>query len=135
MVPGPCPPSAVLQPALGQPPPQLPTAVGAISLAAPQLPSPPLGPTAPPPPPPLALESDGEGPPPRVGFVDNTIKSLDEKLRTLLYQEHMPTSSVLAGTPVEAGDRDFLEPSRGDGPHREAFGGDLSQSHQPSVSS
>ncbi|EDL98130.1 similar to protein kinase, lysine deficient 1; kinase deficient protein (predicted) [Rattus norvegicus] len=64
-----------------------------------------------------ALESDGEGPPPRVGFVDNTIKSLDEKLRTLLYQEHVPTSSASAGTPLEANDRDFtLEPLRGDLP-------------------
>ncbi|XP_047381896.1 serine/threonine-protein kinase WNK2 isoform X2 [Sciurus carolinensis] len=100
LAPEPSPPSGALHPAPGQLPPQLPTAVGAISLAAPQLPSPPLGPTAPPPPP-SALESDGEGPPPRVGFVDSTIKSLDEKLRTLLYQEHVPTSSASAGTPME----------------------------------
>ncbi|KAM6160923.1 serine/threonine-protein kinase WNK2 [Erethizon dorsatum] len=133
VVPGPCPPSGALQPALGQPPPPLPTTVGAIGLAAPQLPSPPLGPAAPPPPP-LALESDGEGLPPRVGFVDNTIKSLDEKLRTLLYQEHLPTSSASAGTPVEAGDRDFsLEPPRGDGPHQEASGRELTQLPQPSL--
>ncbi|XP_049751510.1 serine/threonine-protein kinase WNK2 isoform X3 [Elephas maximus indicus] len=79
-------------------------------LAASQLPSPPLGPAVPAHLP-TALESDGEGPPPRVGFVDNTIKSLDEKLRTLLYQEHIPTSSASVGTPVELGDRDFtLEP-------------------------
>ncbi|XP_035597229.1 serine/threonine-protein kinase WNK2-like isoform X8 [Oncorhynchus keta] len=32
-------------------------------------------------------ESDGEGPP-RVEFVDRTIKTLDEKLRNLLYQEY-----------------------------------------------
>ncbi|XP_030891250.1 serine/threonine-protein kinase WNK2 [Leptonychotes weddellii] len=108
--PAPSAPSGTPQPALGQPLPPLPPAVGAISLATPQIPSPPLGPTMPPQPP-SALESDGEGPPPRVGFVDSTIKSLDEKLRTLLYQEHMPTSSALAGTPVEAGDRDLaLEP-------------------------
>ncbi|XP_045628466.1 serine/threonine-protein kinase WNK2 isoform X10 [Ursus americanus] len=108
--PAPGAPSGTPQPALGQPLPPLPPAVGAISLATPQLPSPPLGPTVPPQPP-SALESDGEGPPPRVGFVDSTIKSLDEKLRTLLYQEHMPTSSASAGTPVEAGDRDLtLEP-------------------------
>ncbi|XP_077918074.1 serine/threonine-protein kinase WNK2 isoform X6 [Halichoerus grypus] len=108
--PAPSAPSGTPQPALGQPLPPLPPAVGAISLATPQLPSPPLGPTMPPQPP-SALESDGEGPPPRVGFVDSTIKSLDEKLRTLLYQEHMPTSSASAGTPVEAGDRDLaLEP-------------------------
>ncbi|CAO2595988.1 Serine/threonine-protein kinase WNK2 [Lemmus lemmus] len=115
-VPEPSPPIGATQPVQGQPPPSLPVTVGTISLAAPQLPSPPLGPTAPPPPP-SALESDGEGPPPRVGFVDNTIKSLDEKLRTLLYQEHVPTSSASAGTPMEASDRDFtLEPLRGDLP-------------------
>ncbi|XP_062956743.1 serine/threonine-protein kinase WNK2 isoform X3 [Cynocephalus volans] len=98
--PEPSPPSGAPQTSLAQLPPQLPTAMGAISLAAPQLPSPPLGPSAPPQLP-SALESDGEGPPPRVGFVDSTIKSLDEKLRTLLYQEHVPTSSASAGTPVE----------------------------------
>ncbi|XP_053433923.1 serine/threonine-protein kinase WNK2 isoform X3 [Nycticebus coucang] len=103
----------------------LPAVVGAVSLAASQLPSPPLGPAVPPQPP-SALESDGEGPPPRVGFVDSTIKSLDEKLRTLLYQEHVPTSSASAGTPVEVGDRDFtLEPLRGDRPCTEVCGGDL----------
>ncbi|XP_055984093.1 serine/threonine-protein kinase WNK2 [Sorex fumeus] len=103
---------------LGEPasaPQPLPASVAAPSLAAPELPSPPLGPTAPLQPP-SALESDSEGPPPRVGFVDNTIKSLDEKLRTLLYQEHVPTSSASAGTPVDAGDRgDFtLQPLRSD---------------------
>ncbi|XP_041323151.1 serine/threonine-protein kinase WNK2 isoform X8 [Pyrgilauda ruficollis] len=48
--------------------------------------------------PPGTAESDSEGPP-RVDFVDNTIKSLDEKLRNLLYQEYVPTSSASAGTP------------------------------------
>lgn len=116
VVPEPSPPTGATQPVSGQPPPPLPITVGTISLATTQLPSPPLGPAAPPPPP-SALESDGEGPPPRVGFVDNTIKSLDEKLRTLLYQEHVPTSSASAGTPMEASDRDFtLEPLRGDPP-------------------
>ena len=58
--------------------------------------------------------------------MDSTIKSLDEKLRTLLYQEHVPTSSASAGTPVEVGDRDFtLEPLRGDQPRSEVCGGDL----------
>ncbi|KAM8930760.1 serine/threonine-protein kinase WNK2 [Pelodytes ibericus] len=42
-------------------------------------------------------ESDGEGPP-RVEFADDTIKSLDEKLRTLLYQEYAP-ANMSAGTP------------------------------------
>lgn len=135
-VPEPSPPTGATQSVPGQPPPPLPITVGAISLAAPQLPSPPLGPTAPPPPP-SALESDGEGPPPRVGFVDNTIKSLDEKLRTLLYQEHVPTSSASAGTPMEASDRDFtLEPLRGDLPSALSDKTpSLTQQTQPSVSS
>ncbi|KAM9700874.1 serine/threonine-protein kinase WNK2 isoform 7-T8 [Dama dama] len=126
-------PGGAPQPTVSQPLPPLPTVVGAISLATPQLPSPPLAPTAPPQPP-SALESDGEGPPPRVGFVDSTIKSLDEKLRTLLYQEHVPTSSASAGTPVEAGDRDFtLEPTRGDEPRSEASGGSLALLPQPAL--
>ncbi|KAM7404939.1 hypothetical protein PAMP_012242 [Pampus punctatissimus] len=37
-------------------------------------------------------ESDSEGPR-RVEFVDRTIKTLDEKLRNLLYQEHAPSQS------------------------------------------
>ncbi|XP_042662896.1 serine/threonine-protein kinase WNK2 isoform X4 [Tyto alba] len=63
---------------------------------------------------PSTAESDGEGPP-RVDFVDNTIKSLDEKLRNLLYQEYVPTSSASAGTPetsvpLEHGDSEFNLP-------------------------
>ncbi|XP_041446936.1 serine/threonine-protein kinase WNK2 isoform X9 [Xenopus laevis] len=46
---------------------------------------------------PSITESDGEGPP-RVEFADDTIKCLDEKLRTLLYQEYAP-ANVPAGTP------------------------------------
>ncbi|XP_052501216.1 serine/threonine-protein kinase WNK2 [Budorcas taxicolor] len=126
-------PGGAPQPTVSQPLPPLPTVVGAISLATPQLPSPPLAPTAPPQPP-SALESDGEGPPPRVGFVDSTIKSLDEKLRTLLYQEHVPTSSASAGTPVEAGDRDItLELPKGDEPRTEASGGSLALLPQPAL--
>ncbi|XP_036386395.1 serine/threonine-protein kinase WNK2-like isoform X2 [Megalops cyprinoides] len=47
-------------------------------------------------------ESDGEGPP-RAGLVDSTIKTLDEKLRNLLYQEYVPLypSGSTAGTPGE----------------------------------
>ncbi|XP_045150311.1 serine/threonine-protein kinase WNK2, partial [Echinops telfairi] len=93
--------------AQGEPLPTLVSEPSPPSLATSQLSSPPLGPAAPAQLP-AALESDGEGPPPRVGFVDNTIRSLDEKLRTLLYQEHIPTSSASAGTPVELGDRDFM---------------------------
>ncbi|XP_054694116.1 serine/threonine-protein kinase WNK2 isoform X3 [Grus americana] len=64
--------------------------------------------------PPGTAESDGEGPP-RVDFVDNTIKSLDEKLRNLLYQEYVPTSSASAGTPdtsvpLEQGDSELSLP-------------------------
>lgn len=60
---------------------------------------------------PCTVESDGEGPP-RVDFVDNTIKSLDEKLRNLLYQEYVPTSAS-AGTPdssvpLEQADSEFV---------------------------
>ncbi|XP_019360588.1 PREDICTED: serine/threonine-protein kinase WNK2 isoform X7 [Gavialis gangeticus] len=62
---------------------------------------------------PCTVESDGEGPP-RVDFVDNTIKSLDEKLRNLLYQEYVPTSAS-AGTPdssvpLEQADSEFNLP-------------------------
>uniref|UniRef100_A0A8C5U6D3 non-specific serine/threonine protein kinase n=1 Tax=Malurus cyaneus samueli TaxID=2593467 RepID=A0A8C5U6D3_9PASS len=64
--------------------------------------------------PPGTAESDGEGPP-RVDFVDNTIKSLDEKLRNLLYQEYVPTSAS-AGTPdtsvpPEQGESEFTLPA------------------------
>nr|XP_061788295.1 serine/threonine-protein kinase WNK2-like isoform X2 [Nerophis lumbriciformis] len=46
-------------------------------------------------------ESDGEGRPARGGFVDSTIKTLDEKLRNLLYQEYAPMypSGSAAETP------------------------------------
>ncbi|XP_036593351.1 serine/threonine-protein kinase WNK2 isoform X10 [Trichosurus vulpecula] len=124
-------PSGTAHPFLSQ---MLPSAVMSepLSLKASQLPSPPQVSTAMPhqpslpsqsqpvsgtgpgtslPQPPSAFESDGEGPPPRVGFVDNTIKSLDEKLRNLLYQEYVPTSSASAGTPLEQCDSEFkLEP-------------------------
>ncbi|XP_016085022.1 serine/threonine-protein kinase WNK2-like [Sinocyclocheilus grahami] len=38
-------------------------------------------------------ESDGEGPP-RLEFADRTIKTLDEKLRNLLYQEYQPSQTT-----------------------------------------
>lgn len=44
-------------------------------------------------------ESDSEGPR-RVEFVDRTIKTLDEKLRNLLYQEHAPSQP--SGTTSDA---------------------------------
>lgn len=46
-------------------------------------------------------ESDGEGRLGRGGFVDSTIKTLDEKLRNLLYQEYAPMypSGSTAETP------------------------------------
>ncbi|XP_065141840.1 uncharacterized protein wnk3 isoform X2 [Paramisgurnus dabryanus] len=40
------------------------------------------------------VESDSEGPP-KIEFVDNRIKTLDEKLRTLLYQEHSGSGATL----------------------------------------
>ncbi|XP_053338859.1 serine/threonine-protein kinase WNK3 isoform X6 [Clarias gariepinus] len=59
-------------------------------------------------------ESDSEGPP-KIEFVDNRIKTLDEKLRNLLYQEHgssgasisthttdMASSSAIAATSTRA---------------------------------
>ncbi|XP_048874110.1 serine/threonine-protein kinase WNK2-like isoform X26 [Brienomyrus brachyistius] len=60
-------------------------------------------------------ESDGEGPP-RVGFVDSTIKTLDEKLRTLLYQEHASPHTA-PGPPETPGPGVELapSPSGGDG--------------------
>lgn len=39
-------------------------------------------------------ESDSEGPP-KIEFVDNRIKTLDEKLRNLLYQEHSGTGATI----------------------------------------
>ncbi|XP_029107476.1 serine/threonine-protein kinase WNK2-like isoform X2 [Scleropages formosus] len=54
-------------------------------------------------------ESDGEGPP-RVGFVDTTIRSLDEKLRNLLYQEYVPL--LAADTPESASESVSSTPGR-----------------------
>lgn len=46
-------------------------------------------------------ESDGEGPR-RVDFADRTIKTLDEKLRNLLYQEHAPPQASSAASDPQA---------------------------------
>lgn len=46
-------------------------------------------------------ESDSEGPR-RVEFVDRTIKTLDEKLRNLLYQEHAPTQPSSSASDPQA---------------------------------
>ncbi|CAJ1084907.1 serine/threonine-protein kinase WNK2 isoform X5 [Xyrichtys novacula] len=46
-------------------------------------------------------ESDSEGPK-RVEFVDRTIKTLDEKLRNLLYQEHAPSQPSSTSTEPQA---------------------------------
>ncbi|XP_046725279.1 serine/threonine-protein kinase WNK3 isoform X2 [Silurus meridionalis] len=40
-------------------------------------------------------ESDSEGPP-KIEFVDNRIKTLDEKLRNLLYQEHTGSGATIS---------------------------------------
>ncbi|XP_016398065.1 serine/threonine-protein kinase WNK2-like isoform X3 [Sinocyclocheilus rhinocerous] len=42
-------------------------------------------------------ESDGEGPP-RLEFADRTIKTLDEKLRNLLYQEYHPSQTTCSAS-------------------------------------
>ncbi|KAM9342465.1 uncharacterized protein wnk3 [Pholidichthys leucotaenia] len=41
-------------------------------------------------------ESDSEGPP-KIDYIDNRIKTLDEKLRNLLYQEHSSGAAVVSG--------------------------------------
>ncbi|XP_059189854.1 serine/threonine-protein kinase WNK2-like [Centropristis striata] len=46
-------------------------------------------------------ESDSEGPR-RVEFVDRTIKTLDEKLRNLLYQEHAPSQPCSTASDPQA---------------------------------
>lgn len=40
-------------------------------------------------------ESDSEGPP-KIEYVDNRIKTLDEKLRNLLYQEHSGSGTIIS---------------------------------------
>lgn len=54
-------------------------------------------------------ESDSEGPP-KIEFVDNRIKTLDEKLRNLLYQEY---SSVAPGGGVASGPTSAASTSAG----------------------
>ncbi|XP_036388516.1 serine/threonine-protein kinase WNK2 isoform X2 [Megalops cyprinoides] len=68
-----------------------------LSLCASETPLPPLSQTLSPSPaqPSSVAESDSEGPP-KIEFVDNRIKTLDEKLRNLLYQEYS-SGAVLAG--------------------------------------
>ncbi|KAM6977825.1 serine/threonine-protein kinase WNK2 [Aplochiton taeniatus] len=50
-------------------------------------------------------ESDSEGPP-RVEFVDRTIKTLDEKLRNLLYQEYAPSQPSSAASDPQGSSTD-----------------------------
>ncbi|XP_078144228.1 uncharacterized protein wnk3 isoform X2 [Centroberyx gerrardi] len=68
-----------------------------LPLGAPEAALPPLSLTMTPSPaqPSSVAESDSEGPP-KIEFVDNRIKTLDEKLRNLLYQEYS-SGAVLAG--------------------------------------
>ncbi|MBN3297752.1 WNK2 kinase, partial [Amia calva] len=54
------------------------------------------------------VESDGEGPP-RVEFVDNTIKSLDEKLRTLLYQEYVPVHPTSGASETPGSGAEYIQ--------------------------
>lgn len=60
-------------------------------------------------------ESDSEGPR-RVDFVDRTIKTLDEKLRNLLYQEHAPSqTSSTASDPQASSTEGVSSPPVSDG--------------------
>ncbi|XP_041801172.1 serine/threonine-protein kinase WNK2-like isoform X2 [Chelmon rostratus] len=60
-------------------------------------------------------ESDSEGPR-RVEFVDRTIKTLDEKLRNLLYQEHPPSQpSSTASDPQASSTEGVSSPPVSDG--------------------
>nr|XP_046253344.1 serine/threonine-protein kinase WNK2-like isoform X8 [Scatophagus argus] len=60
-------------------------------------------------------ESDSEGPR-RVEFVDRTIKTLDEKLRNLLYQEHAPSQpSSTASDPQASSTEGVSSPPISDG--------------------
>ncbi|XP_040904928.1 serine/threonine-protein kinase WNK2 isoform X2 [Toxotes jaculatrix] len=60
-------------------------------------------------------ESDSEGPR-RVEFVDRTIKTLDEKLRNLLYQEHAPSQpSGTASDPQASSTEGVSSPPVSDG--------------------
>ncbi|XP_053092215.1 serine/threonine-protein kinase WNK2-like isoform X3 [Pangasianodon hypophthalmus] len=61
-------------------------------------------------------ESDGEGPP-RLEFTDRTIKTLDEKLRNLLYQEHNPSQST-SSTSDPPGSPPVSDSQSSDGPLR-----------------
>lgn len=61
-------------------------------------------------------ESDGEGPP-RLEFTDRTIKTLDEKLRNLLYQEHNP-SQCTSSTSDPPGSPPVSDSQSNDGPLR-----------------
>lgn len=61
-------------------------------------------------------ESDGEGPP-RQEFTDRTIKTLDEKLRNLLYQEHNPSQST-SSTSDPPGSPPVSDSQSSDGPQK-----------------
>ncbi|XP_074499999.1 serine/threonine-protein kinase WNK2 isoform X12 [Sebastes fasciatus] len=64
-------------------------------------------------------ESDSEGPR-RVEFVDRTIKTLDEKLRNLLYQEHAPSQpSSTASDPQASSTEGVSSPPVSDGQNTE----------------
>ncbi|XP_037134806.1 serine/threonine-protein kinase WNK2 isoform X2 [Syngnathus acus] len=66
-------------------------------------------------------ESDGEGPR-RLEFADRTIKTLDEKLRNLLYQEHAPSQpSGAAADPQTAATEALSSMSVSDGRSGEAL--------------
>ncbi|XP_035377233.1 serine/threonine-protein kinase WNK3 isoform X3 [Electrophorus electricus] len=77
-------------------------------------------------------ESDSEGPP-KIEFVDNRIKTLDEKLRTLLYQEHNTGGAVL-GCSTIALTQALASTSASTMVPASAGGDESSESHPVSVS-
>uniref|UniRef100_A0A4W5KN77 Serine/threonine-protein kinase WNK CCTL2 domain-containing protein n=1 Tax=Hucho hucho TaxID=62062 RepID=A0A4W5KN77_9TELE len=89
--------SAPLHPSSDLSLPHLPLNINTTSDA----PLPPLSLTLTPSPvqPSSVAESDSEGPP-KIEFVDNRIKTLDEKLRNLLYQEYSSGAAVTGGAAV-----------------------------------
>ncbi|KAK1803561.1 hypothetical protein P4O66_020977 [Electrophorus voltai] len=77
-------------------------------------------------------ESDSEGPP-KIEFVDNRIKTLDEKLRTLLYQEHN-TGGAALGCSTIALTQALASTSASTMVPASAGGDESSESHPVSVS-
>lgn len=76
-------------------------------------------------------ESDSDGPR-KVEFVDRTIKTLDEKLRNLLYQEHAPSQPCNMASDTQASSTEgFSSPPVSDGQTSE---GPVTKKGEPLVS-